>query len=235
MRETLHIEPMSRHNGLTLTLTGLILMPVLLLVGYFLGQHVQLVIVFLFLACMVMTLLGILKLREPRYSFSLSEEHLHFHHRVGGWSLRWDNIIRIDQARLQRDMGLEELPYVGIKIRHYDNLLPLMTPRLIVNILTEQRPLLAMALRHGAISRRELQDWLVEDGRYKSEGGQVYQGITAMLGNRMAHLRDLYGYDLLIHESSLDRESSEFVTLLRRYLVSAQPFNPPESQAQKNP
>ncbi|MFD1009125.1 DUF2982 domain-containing protein [Oceanisphaera ostreae] len=218
MQEAQHIEPISRHNGLALVLAGLVLMPLVLILGYWLDGRAQLVIVFLFLACMIMSVLGALKLREPRYSFSLSREHLHFHHKIGGWSLHWTNIIRIDQARLQSGLELAELPYIGIKIRDYDEFLPLMSPRLAVHLLTEQRPLLAMALRHGAISRHELQEWLVEDDRYRSAGGQDYQGLTAMLGHRMSHLRDLYGYDLLIHESSLDREASEFVTLLRSYL-----------------
>ncbi|MFP2768165.1 DUF2982 domain-containing protein [Oceanisphaera sp. KMM 10153] len=218
MRETQHIKPMSRRNGLALTLAGLAVMLALLLVGYWLDDRGRLVVVFLFMAGLVMTVLGILKLREPVYSFSLSADNLHFHHKIGGWSLHWSNIIRVDQPRLQSGLDLVDLPYIGIKIRDYDEFLPLMSPRLVVHLLTEQRPLLAMALRHGAISRHHLQDWLVEDSHYRSAGGQHYQGLAAMLGHRMTHLRELYGYDLLIHESSLDREAAEFITLLRRYL-----------------
>lgn len=220
-RETQHIAPMSRHNGMALTLAGLVLMPSVLIVGYWLEGRAQLVMVFLFLAGMIMALLGVLKLREPEFSFSLSAEHLHFHHKVGGWSLHWSNVVRVDQPRLSRGLDLVDLPYIGLKIRDYDEFLPLMTPRLAVHLLTEQRPLLSMALRYGAISRHDLHDWLVEDSQYRSLNGQHYQGVTAMLGHRMGHLRDLYGYDLLIHESSLDREAGEFVTLLRSYVASS--------------
>ncbi len=218
VRETQHIEPMSRRNGLALTLAGLAVMLILLLVGYWLDERGRLAVIFLFMAGLVMTVLGILKLREPVYSFSLSADTLHFHHKIGGWSLHWSNIIRVDQPRLQSGLDLVDLPYIGIKIRDYDEFLPLMSPRLVVHLLTEQRPLLAMALRHGAISRHHLQDWLVENSHYRSAGGHDYQGLTAMLGNRMTHLRELYGYDLLVHESNLDREAPEFITLLRRYL-----------------
>jgi hypothetical protein len=218
VRETQHIEPMSRRNGLALTLAGLVVMLILLLVGYWLDERGRLVVIFLFMAGMVMTVLGILKLREPVYSFSLSADTLHFHHKIGGWSLHWSNIIRVDQPRLQSGLDLVDLPYIGIKIRDYDEFLPLMSPRMAVHLLTEQRPLLAMALRHGAISRHHLQDWLVEDSHYRSVGGHDYQGLAAMLGNRMTHLRELYGYDLLVHESNLDREAPEFIILLRRYL-----------------
>lgn len=232
MRETQHIEPTSRHNGLTLTVAGLGLMPIVLAAGYWLEGRGQLVIIFIFLAAMVTALLGVLKLREPEFSFTLSPEHLHFHHKVGGWSLNWDNIQRIDQPRLTRGLDLVDLPYVGIKIRDYDAFLPLMTPRLAVNILTEQRPLLAMALRYGAISRREMHDWLIEDTQFRSANGQSYTGLIAMLGHRMGHLRDLYGYDLLIHESSLDRDASDFSTLLRGYLASSRaPANIEDSAA----
>lgn len=218
VRETQHIEPMSRRHGPTLTLAGAAVMLVLLLAQYLLDGRGQLVLVFLFLAGLVMTVLGILKLREPPYSFSLSADNLHFHHKIGGWSLHWSNIARIDQPRLHSGLDLVELPYVGIKIRDYDEFLPLMTARLAVHLLTEQRPLLAMALRHGTVSRSQLQDWLIEDSHYRSAGGRHYQGLTAMLGHRMSHLRELYGYDLLVHESNLDREAPEFVALLRRYL-----------------
>lgn len=224
-RESQHIQPMSRQHGLALTTAGLVLMPVLLAVGYWLDGRAQLVIVFLFLAAMVAALLGVLKLREPEFSFTLSAANLHFHHKVGGWSLRWSNIMRIDQPTLNRGFEMVDLPYVGLRIRDYDEFLPLMTARLAVHLLTEQRPLLSLALRYGAISRHELQDWLIEDSKFRSANGEQYVGVIAMLGHRMGHLRDLYGYDLLIHESSLDREAGEFVTLLRGFLASARESN----------
>ena len=92
VRETQHIEPTSRHHGLTLTAAGLMIMPIVLAVGYWLDGRAQLVMVFLFLAGLVTALLGVLKLREPEFSFTLSADHLHFHHKVGGWSLHWRNI-----------------------------------------------------------------------------------------------------------------------------------------------
>ena len=196
-------------------------MPLVLLAGYVLEGRGQLVVVFLFLAAMVTTLFGVLKLREPQFSLTLSAKHLHFHHKVGGWSLHWSNVIRVDQPRLSRGIDMVDLPYIGLKIRDYDEFLPLMTPRLAVHLLTEQRPLLSLALRYGAISRHDLQDWLIEDSQFRSANGQQYTGIIAMLGHRMGHLRDLYGYDLLIHESSLDRDAAEFVSLLRGYLASS--------------
>ncbi|MDP5291227.1 DUF2982 domain-containing protein [Oceanimonas sp. CHS3-5] len=219
MKQTRHIEPMSRRHGPTLILAGgagiLLLLPLL----YWLGDRGQLVLVFLMLACLVTLVLGLLKLREPVYSFSLSEDNLHFHHRIGGWSLHWNNIVRIDQPRVNSGLDLVSLPYVGIKIRDYDEFLPLMTPRLIVHLLTEQRPLLAMGVRFGSIDRARLHDWLIEDTHYRSAGGHHYRGLAAMLGHRMSHLRELYGYDLLVHESNLDRDTPDFVQLLRHYLT----------------
>ncbi|WP_332870192.1 DUF2982 domain-containing protein [Zobellella maritima] len=217
MLETQHIEPMSRRHGLSLTVMGATFMLILLGVLYWLGGRGHLVVYFLFLASLVTTLLGILKLREPVYSFSLSRDSLHFHHKIGGWSLHWSNVVRIDQPRFSVGLELTELPYIGLKIRDYDELLPLITPRLAVHLLTEQRPLLAMALRYQVVTRSQLQDWLIEDSHYRSASGRRYEGILAMLANRMSHLRQLYGYDLLVHESNLDRDTPDFVALLRRY------------------
>ncbi|MGO1246091.1 MAG: DUF2982 domain-containing protein [Oceanisphaera sp.] len=222
VQETQHIAPMSRHNGLALMLAGLVLMPLILVIGYWLDGRAQLVVVFLFLACMIMAILGALKLHEPHYSFSLSREHLHFHHKIGGWSLHWRNIFRIGQPNLTRGIDQVDLPYVGIKIRDIDEILSFMTPRLAVHILTEQRPLLALARRYGVIERHQFHDWLIEDDHFCSANGHRYSDAIAMLGHRMCHMRELYGYDLLIHESSLDRETSEFIRLLRGYLYPAE-------------
>ena len=41
--------------------------------------------------------------------------------------------------------------------------------------------------------------------------------MIAMLGNRMARLRDLLGYDLLVPDNSLDRPPADFVHLLNQY------------------
>lgn len=222
VKETQHIEPVSRRHGPALVTAGLAGMTVLLPLLYWFNDRAQLVLIFLLLACLVALVLGLLKLREPVYSFSLSKDSLHFHHRLGGWSLHWSNIVRVDQPRVNSGLELVSLPYVGIKIRDYDEFLPLMTPRLIVHLLTDQRPLLAMGVRFGAIDRARLHDWLVEDNQYRSAAGSHYHGLAAMLGHRMSHLRELYGYDLLVHESCLDRDASDFVQLLRRYHTGMQ-------------
>ncbi|MDV2858478.1 DUF2982 domain-containing protein [Oceanimonas smirnovii] len=217
VKQTQHIEPMSRRHGPALAAAGLAGIILLLPLLYWFNHSAQLVLIFLMLACLVCLVLGLLKLREPVYSFSLSEDNLHFHHRIGGWSLHWSNIVRVDQPRVNSGLDLVALPYVGIKIRDYDEFLPLMTPRLIVHLLTDQRPLLAMGVRFGTIDRAKLHDWLIEDTHYRSAAGRHYQGLAAMLGHRMSHLRELYGYDLMVHESCLDRDTADFVQLLRRY------------------
>ncbi|WP_250894661.1 DUF2982 domain-containing protein, partial [Aeromonas dhakensis] len=58
---------------------------------------------------------------------------------------------------------------------------------------------------------------LLEESHFRSPSGQRYEGVIAMLANRMTRLRDLLGYDLLVPDNSLDRDPAEFVRLLHQY------------------
>lgn len=58
---------------------------------------------------------------------------------------------------------------------------------------------------------------------YTSKAGKQYDGLQAMLANRMKYQREFYGYDVFISASDLDREADEFVGLTRRYLAAAEP------------
>lgn len=142
----------------------------------------------------------------------------------GGWILKWRNIQRIDQPRIHLGWDLVELPYIGLKIKDYDAFLTLITPRLAVRLLTEQRAVLMQAMRSersdcptGGCGSGLLGEGLLEESRFCSPSGQRYEGVIAMLGNRMARLRDLLGYDLLVPDNSLDRSPEDFVHLLQQY------------------
>ncbi|MEF1308392.1 DUF2982 domain-containing protein, partial [Vibrio owensii] len=58
---------------------------------------------------------------------------------------------------------------------------------------------------------------------YINKEGMHYEGLQAMLANRMKYQRQFYGYDVFISASDLDREAEEFVGLARRYLAAAEP------------
>nr|WP_303809884.1 DUF2982 domain-containing protein [Aeromonas media] len=174
-------------------------------------------------------LVGALKLAEPHFSLSLCQDCLQYHHKYGGWILKWRNIQRIDQPRIHLGWDLVPLPYIGLKIKDYDDFLTLITPRLAVRLLTEQRAVLLQAISSerldcltggcgsGLLGEGLLGEGLLEESRFRSPSGQQYDGVIAMLGNRMARLRDLLGYDLLVPDNSLDRPPADFVHLLNQY------------------
>ncbi|MGH2192781.1 DUF2982 domain-containing protein, partial [Enterococcus faecalis] len=63
-------------------------------------------------------------LQRVQLSFSLSFMHLQHHSFRGGWALKWKNIAAIGILQVYRQEGSSEpLPWVGIKIKHYDALL----------------------------------------------------------------------------------------------------------------
>ncbi|MNT81027.1 hypothetical protein D3C72_2205730 [compost metagenome] len=100
----------------------------------------------------------------------------------------------------------------------------LITPRLAVRLLTEQRAVLLQAINSerpeclsGGCGASLLGEGLLEESRFRSPSGQRYEGVIAMLGNRMVRLRDLLGYDLLVPDNSLDRAPAEFIRLLNQY------------------
>lgn len=223
-----HIQPQVRRNGLTLLCCGGLLSALFFVLLWLVAGKPGLAAYILLLGSLMMAFIGWLKLNEPPISLSLCQHTLHYHHRYGGWALKWHNIQRIDQPRVHVGWELEPLPYIGFKIKRYDEFLALITPRLAVHLLTEQRPLLLQALQreqHHEHTKRGHDPMagieLLEESRFCSPDGQHYEGVLAMLAQRMSRLRQLLGYDLLIPVGSLDREPDAFIKLLRHYLHEA--------------
>nr|WP_086938289.1 DUF2982 domain-containing protein [Thaumasiovibrio occultus] len=160
-------------------------------------------------------------LRQPAISLSLTPMHLQLHHRVGGWSVRWHSLITIEQLQLERDGWYEPIPWVGLKLKSYDDILCRISPRVVSQILIEQRILLIMAHRRGAKGSVAIEDMLFDDTPYIDHHGVRYTGLMAMFANRMRYNRELLGSDLMISEDRLGMESSRFVGLARRYMMAA--------------
>ncbi|MGL6516388.1 DUF2982 domain-containing protein [Aeromonas caviae] len=222
--KTLHVIPMVRRNGLTLVLLGMVITIAMIFILFFLREQLLIPAISLLLVGLMTILVGVWKLGEPHFSLSLCQDCLQYHHKYGGWILKWRNIQRIDQPRIHLGWDLVELPYIGLKIKDYDAFLTLITPRLAVRLLTEQRAVLMQAMRSerpdcptGGCGSGLLGEGLLEESRFSSPSGQRYEGVIAMLGNRMARLRDLLGYDLLVPDNSLDRSPEDFVHLLQQY------------------
>lgn len=222
--KTLHVIPMVRRNGLTLILLGMVITIAMIFILFFLHEQLLIPAISALLVGLLTVLVGGLKLAEPHFSLSLCQDCLQYHHKYGGWLLKWRNIQRIDQPRIHLGWDLVPLPYIGLKIKDYDDFLTLITPRLAVRLLTEQRAVLMQAMQSegadcptGGCGSGLLGEGLLEESRFRSPSGQRYEGVIAMLGNRMTRLRDLLGYDLLVPDNSLDRPPADFVHLLNQY------------------
>lgn len=204
-----------RHrNGLTFTVAGILVLA--LGVGA-LSQHWLGPGMLLILVGPVLLILGVGKLTEPVNNLSVNDQSLSLHHRRGGWSLKWTDIQRLDQLTLGQGFAARELPYIGFRLKNPDCILATISPRLAVGLLTEQRNLLVLALRQQCPSCQA--DDLFEDNHYISPGGVHYSGVIAMLGNRMARLRALTGFDLLMAE---ELAGDNGLGLLRRYWAAGQ-------------
>ncbi|MDU0353680.1 DUF2982 domain-containing protein [Paraglaciecola aquimarina] len=155
------------------------------------------------------------KYREPEYSFILSKNEIVHKRRQGNWTLSWSNIQRIDIPSVNRGFASEKLDMIGIKLKDYPTFLSVISPRLMTNILMEQRSLLLHSTDNCSSGSCYGED-LLEDDYYKTICGREYKGVQAMFANRMSKLRERLGYDIYISASDLDRSEIDFVNLLKR-------------------
>lgn len=196
-------------------------LPVWLLIG--LGLILALVTqlyITLMLSMTLFTLLAnltfiFLQRLKPRYNLVICRDHLQYHHPYGGWVLPWHNIRRIDIPKLSRGFSRQEMNYIGLNIESYEKLLDGLSPRFCAHLLTEQRIALLAALR--AEQDLNHNEALFESDYFKAQSGKYYTGLIAMYANRMASLRKLTGYDLLIDYQSLDRPKEQVIQLLKTY------------------
>ncbi|MEP0176683.1 MAG: DUF2982 domain-containing protein [Paraglaciecola sp.] len=219
MEEVIKIRSHGKRNVIVTGLIGLGLFGLSIVMLVALPESFYLVGIFLLSASIIAFLIAWVKYREPQFSFLLTKTCICYHHKNGQWTLPWNSIQRIDVPLVTSGLERKNLHMVAIKIKDYSPLLENMSPRLMSNILMEQRPLLF----HNMPSESEncatgncYSDELLEDDIYKHSQGKVYKGIQGMFANRMTKLRQRLGYDLYIPVSELDRTEHEFVTLLQQ-------------------
>ncbi|NMH64543.1 DUF2982 domain-containing protein [Shewanella salipaludis] len=218
------VRPFSKRNGLTLSVGGG--------VSLLLGLSLLLVYPGLFAAGLLLfslgavgLLLGLAKLYEPETSMELTPSGLNYYHRRGSVFVAWDNIHRVDVPRLTQGMELIELPYVGIKLKRLNPVLDNISPRLATGLLTEQRPLLMTAATQDE-DLQSLEHYLGAEFTPLLVEGDRYRGVLAMFGHRCQTLNAHLGYHLYIPKDSLDRDSAEFVRLLRQRIAAFSPAAP---------
>jgi hypothetical protein len=218
MHDIIQIRSQAKRNVIVSLLVGLGGLFLASLILTALPKSFFLVGIFLTSGSLVALLIAWVKYREPQFSFLLSRTSILYTHRFGKWQLDWQNIQRIDVPVVTSAVNKKSLDMVGIKIKDYSVFLKNVSPRLMTNMLMEQRPLLfhAMSESNGSSNQSNLSTDMLEDDHFKDSNGQVYKGIQAMFANRMIKLRASLGYDIFVAGTELDRSEQDFVALLRQ-------------------
>ncbi len=209
------ISPYSKRNGITLSIVGAVSLIASLII--FIGFKGFFVLGMLCFALgSVGFILGFAKLYQPAVSFKLTTEGVEFFHRRGQVFIEWHNIQRVDSVRVNQNMELIELPYIGVKLKQINPILDCISPRLATGLLTEQRPLLMTAATQDE-DLQSLEGYLGVEYTPLLVNGDRYRGVLAMFGHRCQTLHEQLGYHLYLSIDSLDREPKEFVVLLRQW------------------
>jgi hypothetical protein len=226
MQDVIEIRSQVKRNVIVSVLIGLVGLSLASITFSVLPKSLYLIGIFLTSASLVALLIGWVKYREPQFSFLLSKTFILYKHRHGQWQLDWSNIQRVDVPKVTHGLEFKSLEMVAIKIKDYSAFLEKVSPRLMTNILMEQRPLLFqdMSSTKDCATGSCHSDDMLEHDYFKDSNGTEYNGIQAMFANRMTKLRARLGYDIFVAGSELDRSEQEFVELLRqcqqRVLVS---------------
>lgn len=206
----LKVQPAARKDALSFCIGGVAIFAVtmfLYLAGFELPKAAW---ALLYIASAAVFFLGVAKIVEPPVSLIITPTEIRYEHRRGTWCLDWDNLLRFDIPRTHRGMELEELPYIGFRVHDMEPILDAISPRLAVYLVSEQRHLLAVALRHERPDLNDYTPFYDIPTSYKTASGKVYRGVQALFAVRCAQLRDLLGYDLYVPASALDRPLDEF-------------------------
>ncbi len=173
---------------------------------------------FLLLVFGIGVLLGFLKVREPDFSFELTEDSLSHFHKYGRWQIAWENIQRVDIPTIMKGFERQDLSYIGIKLKVVEPFLDKLAPRLAVRMVMEQQALFVQLLKTEAEPDVDHSDHIFNISDFRSASGKIYYGTSAMYAHRMMLFRKLTGFDILLPVSSIDREPRQFVELLRNHM-----------------
>lgn len=218
MQDIIEIRSQAKRNIIVTVILGLVSLCLASISFSSLPESLLLIGIFLTCGSLVTFLIAWVKFQEPQFSFLLSRTHILYKHRHGQWQLSWQNIQRIGVPKISQGFSHIPLDMVAIKIKDYSVFLQNVSPRLMTNILMEQRSLLfhEMPLSKDCSSGNCHSDDMLEHDYFKDVNGVEYKGIQAMFANRMAKLRARLGYDIFVSGSELDRPEQEFVDLLRQ-------------------
>ncbi len=160
-------------------------------------------------------------IEKSKVSFTLTATHFQQHMFKGGWVVKWNNISEIGICSYEKDGWHQPIPWIGIKLKDYAPYLNNICPRISTQILLEQRSLLYLGVKQSKDKTITFEDVVFDSKHFVTKNGLKFNGLQAMLANRMAYQRKSFGYDIFISTTDLDRSGEEFVGLARRYLASA--------------
>lgn len=227
--QTLHLtnQPLRPYSStLKIAAIGVILCTVYL--SNWLESWTQAVSLILFI--LLLLLCSYLLIKNSTVAYTLTATHFQQHLAKGGWSIKWNNISKIGVVHDDSHGWQQPLPWVGIKLKDYTPYLQSVCPRLIPEILMDQRALLylgAQRQRSNAsdqtLKLKPFEDMVLDSTPYQDQHGHTFSGLQAMIANRMRYQRHYHDYDLFIAAADLERGIEEFVGLARRYLAAAEP------------
>lgn len=216
MQDMIEISSLAKRNVIVSVLFGLVALCLASIAFLVLPKSLYLVGMFFSSVSLVALLIAWVKYREPKFSFLISRTSIIYKHRHGQWQLDWQNIQRVDVPIVSHGLEHRSLDMVAIKIKDYSVFLTKISPRLMTNLLIEQRSLLfhEMPASKDCDTGSCPSNDMLEHDYFKDDNGIEYTGIQAMFANRMTKLRARLGFDIFVDGSTLDRPEQQFVDLL---------------------
>ena len=218
--DEIFIRATSKRNGITSVVIGLAGLLFSFLWLSFAPDWLFLAGVFITSASIVALLIGWFKLREPEHSIRITHQTIYYHHRLGAWTLDWDNVQRIDCPRVRHGLDHVDLEAIGFRLKDYSPFLQGVSPRLATHILMEQRPLLMQNRDENCATGTCGNFDMFDDKAFTTSDGQTLTGVKAMLANRMSQLRQQLGFDVYVSAADLDRSPAEFAALMKSCAAS---------------
>lgn len=211
------IRPIAKRNGVTVTIVAglFIFSSIIALLTTSTDTNYYLYFPLLAGALIIgicLLIVGIAKINDVYYRFSLTKEGIHYFTSRGGFTILWQDIQRIDIPKINNGLELQELPYIGIRLKQREHLINSASLPTLSHMLLEQRALIMLTEPNSTLYGNA-ENMLHPDIKTHHK----YQGLQAMFINRMQYLHNTLGYDIYFPNDDLDRPPAEFVQLLREF------------------
>ncbi|GAD79178.1 hypothetical protein VEZ01S_08_02140 [Vibrio ezurae NBRC 102218] len=152
--------------------------------------------------------------------YTLTDSHFQQHTAKGGWVIQWHNVAQIGICQSHTPTERNDLPWIGVRLKDPVPFVKSVCPRLISQLLLEQRALLYLgAMETGDES--SFQEQVLDSRSILSKDNQLFTGLQAGMLRRMQYQRAYWGYDIFIASADLERDAEEFVGLLRQYWANS--------------